>query len=107
MADFRGFASHDQAALKALLCFSYNTTVGNMDEAFRAIKAVRRCVQWEGHCTPLVSKLTGGIPSCCMQWPRGALTSAPLTVSVAAKRSGRTWLECVCARSALMWPWCV
>ena len=51
LGDFRGFASHDQAALKALLSFSYNATVGNMDEAFRAIKAVRRCVQGEGRST--------------------------------------------------------
>ena len=42
MRDFGGFKSGDQNTLKALLTFSYHATTGNMDEAFKSIKAVKR-----------------------------------------------------------------
>nr|CAD7423412.1 unnamed protein product [Timema monikensis] len=42
MRDFEGLESCDKATREAVLNFSYNMTTGNMDEAFRAIKTIRR-----------------------------------------------------------------
>jgi intraflagellar transport protein 140 len=47
MRDFGGFKSGDQNTLKALLTFSYHATTGNMDEAFKSIKAVKSQKVWE------------------------------------------------------------
>lgn len=37
----------DQAVVKALLDFSYFTAIGNMEEAFKAVQAVRGPGLWE------------------------------------------------------------
>ena len=42
LRDFGGFKKGDQNTLKALLNFSYHATMGDMDEAFKSIKAVKR-----------------------------------------------------------------
>ena len=44
MRDFVGLEHGDALALQAMLSFSFNSTVGNMDEAFKAIKLIKRCV---------------------------------------------------------------
>ena len=44
LRDFLGLEECDTATIKAMLSFSYQSTIGNMDEAFKAIKSIKRCV---------------------------------------------------------------
>jgi hypothetical protein len=44
MRDFVGLEQSDADTLQAMLQFSYNSTVGNMDEAFKAIKLIKKYV---------------------------------------------------------------
>ncbi len=42
MRDFVGLESADKNARDAMMSFSYYLTIGNMDEAFKAIKLIKR-----------------------------------------------------------------
>ena len=42
MRDFVGLEGADSSALEAMMNFSFFLTVGNMDEAFKAIKLIKR-----------------------------------------------------------------
>ena len=42
LRDFVGLENSDQAARDAMMNFSYFLTIGNMDEAFKAIKLIKR-----------------------------------------------------------------
>ena len=42
MRDFVGLESIDSASKDAMIKFSYLSATGNMDEAFKAIKAIKR-----------------------------------------------------------------
>ena len=42
MRDFIGLERGDADTLQAMLQFSYNSTTGNMDEAFKAIKRIKK-----------------------------------------------------------------
>ena len=42
MRDFVGLENSDDVTMKAMMSFSFNLTTGNMDEAFKAIKAIKR-----------------------------------------------------------------
>ena len=44
MRDFIGLESADLEARKAMMNFSYLSAIGNMDEAFKAIKLIKRLV---------------------------------------------------------------
>ena len=44
MRDFIGLEQADAEARKAMMNFSYLSTIGNMDEAFKAIKLIKRYV---------------------------------------------------------------
>ena len=44
MRDFIGLEHADADARKAMMNFSYLSTIGNMDEAFKAIKLIKRYV---------------------------------------------------------------
>lgn len=46
--DFVGLEQGDARALQAMLSFSFNSTVGNMDEAFKAIKLIKRYFLYGG-----------------------------------------------------------
>lgn len=43
--DFVGLENADKTTKEAMLNFSYYLTIGNMDEAFKAIKLIKRHVQ--------------------------------------------------------------
>jgi intraflagellar transport protein 140 len=45
MQDFEGLKSCDKATKEAVINFSYFLTIGNMDEAFKAIKMIKRYVK--------------------------------------------------------------
>ena len=45
MRDFVGLENADKNARDAMMSFSYYLTIGNMDEAFKAIKLIKRCVR--------------------------------------------------------------
>ena len=42
MRDFVGLEKSDKLTREAMLNFSYYLTIGNMDEAFKAIKLIKR-----------------------------------------------------------------
>ena len=42
LRDFVGLENADKNAREAMMNFSYYLTIGNMDEAFKAIKLIRR-----------------------------------------------------------------
>ncbi len=42
MRGFSGLEESDEAALHAMMEFTYHSTIGNMEEAFRAIKLIKR-----------------------------------------------------------------
>ena len=42
MRDFIGLEDAEKSALEAMMNFSFYLTVGNMDEAFKAIKLIKR-----------------------------------------------------------------
>ena len=42
LKDFVGLEECDQPTIKAITSFSYYSTIGNMDEAFKSIKTVKR-----------------------------------------------------------------
>ena len=42
LKDFIGLEECDQPTIKAITSFSYYSTIGNMDEAFKSIKTVKR-----------------------------------------------------------------
>jgi len=42
MRDFYGLENADSSAQEAMMNFSYYLTIGNMDEAFKAIKLIKR-----------------------------------------------------------------
>ena len=44
MRDFIGLEEGDKNAQEAMMSFSYFLTIGNMDEAFKAIKLIKRWV---------------------------------------------------------------
>lgn len=44
MRDFIGLEQGDTDTLQAMLQFSYNSTIGNMDEAFKAIKLIKKYI---------------------------------------------------------------
>ena len=46
MRDFVGLENADKSARDAMMNFSYYLTIGNMDEAFKAIKLIKRWVMW-------------------------------------------------------------
>ena len=43
MRDFQGLETADKNTKQAMMEFSYHLSVGNMDEAFKAIKTIKRC----------------------------------------------------------------
>ena len=42
LKDFAGLSDCDQVTVKAIMSFSYYSAIGNMDEAFKSIKIVKR-----------------------------------------------------------------
>ena len=42
MKDYVGLETSEAATLKAMADFSFHSALGNMDEAFRAIKLIKR-----------------------------------------------------------------
>ena len=42
MRDFIGLEDANEQAKKAMMSFSYLSAIGNMDEAFKAIKLIKR-----------------------------------------------------------------
>lgn len=66
MRDFIGLEQADAEARKAMMNFSYLSTIGNMDEAFKAIKLIKRYVSKAlmsrvalEHCLIITSCLAG------------------------------------------------
>ncbi|XP_063235193.1 intraflagellar transport protein 140 homolog [Bacillus rossius redtenbacheri] len=76
MRDFEGIGACDKATRDAVLNFSYHLTVGNMDEAFRAIKTIRSEAVWESLARMCVKTKRLDVAMVClghMRHARGAM----------------------------------
>ena len=60
MRDFIGLESADLEARKAMMNFSYLSAIGNMDEAFKAIKLIKRLVNLKSGSAFGVRGIGGG-----------------------------------------------
>ncbi|KAK7788798.1 hypothetical protein R5R35_010909 [Gryllus longicercus] len=76
MRDFEGLQTCDKSTRDAVLHFSYNLSIGNMDEAFRAIKTVKSEAVWESLARMCVKTKRLDVASVClghMKHARGAM----------------------------------
>ncbi|XP_069684990.1 intraflagellar transport protein 140 homolog [Periplaneta americana] len=76
MRDFEGLQNCDKATRDAVLDFSYNLSIGNMDEAFRAIKTIRSEAVWESLARMCVKTKRLDVAFVClghMKHARGAM----------------------------------
>ena len=48
--EFQGLETADKTTKQAMMEFSYHLSVGNMDEAFKAIKTIKRSDGGTDHC---------------------------------------------------------
>ena len=62
MRDFIGMEVADEATRRALVDFSYYLTVGNLDEAHKAVKLVKSAAVWQVRSTSHVLLLCTAIP---------------------------------------------
>ncbi|XP_021936986.1 intraflagellar transport protein 140 homolog isoform X3 [Zootermopsis nevadensis] len=76
MKDFEGLQNCDKQTRDAVLDFSYNLSVGNMDEAFRAIKTISSEAVWESLARMCVKTKRLDVAFVClghMKHARGAM----------------------------------
>jgi intraflagellar transport protein 140 len=100
MRDFIGMEVADEATRRALVDFSYYLTVGNLDEAHKAVKLVKSAAVWQVRsyiaCAAAVYRDS---PQLCTRWCCAHLLCPP--------RFLRTWRLCVLRRSGWTSPTCV
>lgn len=66
MRDFVGLDKADEETKKAMLEFSYQLTVGNMDEAFRAVRLIKSEGVWENMARMCVTTKRLDVAAVCM-----------------------------------------
>lgn len=66
MRDFVGLEKSDKATREAMLNFSYYLTIGNMDEAFKAIKLIKSESVWENMAKMCVKSRRLDVASVCL-----------------------------------------
>ncbi|XP_037074398.1 intraflagellar transport protein 140 homolog isoform X2 [Pollicipes pollicipes] len=75
MRDFQGLENADKPTKQAMMEFSYHLSVGNMDEAFKAIKTIKSQQVWENMARMCVKSKRLDVASVClgnMGFARGA-----------------------------------
>lgn len=80
MRDFVGLEMSDKVTKDAMMNFCFFLTVGNMDEAFKAIKAIRRFAS-------INSFSPGSVPP-------DAVDECRCSTVISAKTCGRIWPRC-------------
>ncbi|EDV20700.1 uncharacterized protein TRIADDRAFT_60914 [Trichoplax adhaerens] len=66
MRDFIGLEDSDETTMKAMMNFSFNLTTGNMDEAFKAIKAIKSETVWENLARMCIKTRRLDVASVCL-----------------------------------------
>ncbi|XP_043233356.1 intraflagellar transport protein 140 homolog [Amphibalanus amphitrite] len=66
MRDFQGLESADKTTKQAMMEFSYHLSVGNMDEAFKAIKTIKSQQVWENMARMCVKSKRLDVASVCL-----------------------------------------
>ena len=66
MLDFVGMEDVDAATQKGLLDFSYYLTIGNMDEAHRAVKLIKKASVWENMARQCVKTKRLDVAEICL-----------------------------------------
>jgi intraflagellar transport protein 140 len=66
MRDFVGLDSNDSATTAAMLEFSYFLTVGNVDEAFRAVQSIKSPAVWHNMARMCVTTKRMDVATVCM-----------------------------------------
>ncbi|GMI07811.1 hypothetical protein TrVE_jg6403 [Triparma verrucosa] len=66
MRDFVGLEDVDNTTKQALLDFSYNLTIGNMDEAYRAVKLIKNVGVWENMANMCVKTKRLDVAEVCL-----------------------------------------
>jgi intraflagellar transport protein 140 len=74
LRDFTGLESCDEATKKSLLNFAFFLSAGNLDEAYRAVKAIQNVQVWENMCQMCVKTKRLDVAEVClgnMRFARG------------------------------------
>ena len=71
MRDFQGLETADKPTKQAMMEFSYHLSVGNMDEAFKAIKTIKRWARAGGQSGR--TGRCGGVDGWGLGWGLGGL----------------------------------
>jgi intraflagellar transport protein 140 len=66
MRDFVGLDNNDQITTAAMLEFSYFLTIGNVDEAFRAVQSIKSPAVWHNMARMCVSTKRMDVATVCM-----------------------------------------
>ena len=66
MQDFIGMEKVEEGAFEALLDFSYHVTVGNMDEAFKAVKVIESDTVWHNMAAMCVKTRRLDVAEICL-----------------------------------------
>lgn len=66
LPDFAGLEGADEGTRSAMMSFSYNLTVGNMDEAFKAVRPIKNKKVWENLARMCVNTRRMDVASVCM-----------------------------------------
>ncbi|KAJ8931389.1 hypothetical protein NQ314_015707 [Rhamnusium bicolor] len=83
MSDFNGLEKCDKATRDAVLDFSYNLTLGNMDAAFKAIKLVQSSGVWASLARMCVKTRRLDVAGVCLGHMGNAMAARALRLAVA------------------------
>lgn len=85
MSDFIGLESCNKSTRSAILDFSYNLSLGNMDDAFKAIKTVQSAGVWNSLAKMCVKMRRLDVAGVCLGHMGDARAARALRVAVADK----------------------
>eukprot|EP00002_Diphylleia_rotans_P014154 TRINITY_DN2751_c0_g1_i8.p1 TRINITY_DN2751_c0_g1~~TRINITY_DN2751_c0_g1_i8.p1 ORF type:complete len:1267 (-),score=275.99 TRINITY_DN2751_c0_g1_i8:1005-4805(-) len=66
MRDFIGMEAADTATKEAMLNFSYSLTIGNMDEAYKAVRLIKSASVWENMATMSIKTRRLDVAEVCL-----------------------------------------
>jgi hypothetical protein len=94
-----GMENVDEETKRALLDFGYHLAVGDLEEAFRAVKAIRNPAVWRNLALLSIKSRNLDVAEHClghMEHVRGARSV----------REARELEVCACASTFCKFPWC-
>ncbi|CBH16656.1 hypothetical protein, conserved [Trypanosoma brucei gambiense DAL972] len=82
LRDFEGLKTEkDAAVLEALMKFSYYSTVGNMDEAYRCVKTIKTATVWQSLAKMCVASGRLDVASVCLAQMQDGVAASALRVA--------------------------